>query len=98
MKSIYQYPLYVVDEQMVALTENAEPLSIEERDNRPVLFALCDPTMPVRHKKLWLLGTGHECQQPGERKFLGTVKLHGDALIYHAFIEHTPQVADHGMK
>ncbi len=90
---IYRYPLKVVDEQMVALTENAEPLSVEETDNTITLFALCDPARPVRHKKLWLLPTGSGHLDNGaDRKYLGTIKLHDGLLVYHAFVE-VPQPA-----
>lgn len=94
MKTIYKYALFIVDEQMVALPEGAHIMSVVEQGDKPVLYARCDPTMPVKHVKVWVIGTGHECSHVEGHGFAGTVAIMDGALMFHVFFEVPKQCFD----
>lgn len=43
MKTIYKYPLDVTDRQVIAMPEDAEILTVQVQNGKPMLWAVVDP-------------------------------------------------------
>jgi hypothetical protein len=92
MKSIWKFPLQVLDVQDVAMPIGAEILSLQVQPHPmntgvPCIWALVDPDEP---SKCWrtvrIFGTGHPMpDNPGT--YIGTFQIYGGAMVFHAFID-----------
>lgn len=86
MRSVYRYPLQLVDEQEIELPDGAEILSIQRREGRVDavdLWALVDPSAPPVKRRFHVVGTGHKVLFRG--RFLATVQIHHGQLVFHVF-------------
>lgn len=94
-RKIFKYNLEVTDKQTLKLPPGSHILSVMNQRDNIVLYALVWPT---ENKEVYedvsirIVGTGHDIDFfiPAERfgggyKFLGTVSLHGGALMFHVF-------------
>lgn len=66
----------------VTMPVGAEILHVAAQHAVVCVWALVDPKAPHEERRLVVAGTGHPI--PAERgRFLGTVLLHGGALVFH---------------
>lgn len=89
MKTIWKYPLVIMDSQVVVAPEGAEFLSATLKDGAPTLYALVDPKAPMESHEVQIRGTGHPIDEALLRShvFLGTVNTHNGLLVWHVFVE-----------
>jgi len=84
MKKIYKYNLYITDQQFIEIP--GEILSVANQNENIVLYALVnDNWTPVKYSIL-IVGTGNpidDCIR--DYKFLGTVPICNDKLMWHVF-------------
>jgi hypothetical protein len=91
-KTIYKYPIEVVDEQDIKIPQGAMFLSIQEQDDKIVLYYVVDPDeKETDSHHIVIVGTGHPMDNVGKGIFLGTVKMAGGKLMWHVFIR-VPQI------
>lgn len=84
MKTIYKYPLQVLDSQTVQMPENSEILSVGEcpRDGL-VMWAQVDIQEKEALQTIILRGTGQPLNG-SEGYFVGTVQMRS-GLVWHVF-------------
>jgi len=80
---IYKYVLKAKDEQVIKIKGLAKVLSVAEQDNNIVLYAQVDDNPHEYALAVDIVGTGHE--YAFQKEFLGTVKLHDGAIMFHIF-------------
>lgn len=85
MKTIYKYPLYIVDEQTIPLPKDAVPLSVQIQNGEPCLWAMVDSKAASWPRRVRIFGTGNPVDIEGSWKFVGTVQER--IFVWHVFIE-----------
>ena len=85
-QSIWKFELPVEDEVSVEMPRGSRVLSVGVQGVRIFLWALC-PTgrVPKEVRRFAIRGTGHPADGVSRNGFIGTVMLHGDALVFHVF-------------
>lgn len=90
-RMIYKYTLIETEEQALVLPREARLLSVDIQRGQICLWALVDPeTRMMERWSVRILGTGHEIKGVEEEYisasvFVGTVLMHGGALVWHVF-------------
>lgn len=84
MRTIYKYPLRIVDEQTVRMPIGAELLSVQMQNGLPCLWATVDPDLGERSRRILIRGTGHPLTGQ-EGRHISTFQMQGGALVFHAF-------------
>jgi hypothetical protein len=83
MKTIYKYPFRIQDEQMLAMPEGAQILSVQMQGTIPTIWALVASEAPLKPRKIEVYGTGHEIVDLNSLQYLGTVQERG--FVWHIF-------------
>lgn len=65
------------------MPKGSKILSLQMQDNKPTIWALCDPVAARETRKLIHCSTGSDCSGDLD-KFLGTYQTNG-GLVYHVF-------------
>jgi hypothetical protein len=81
--TIYKYPAPIDDEFTVEMPRGAQVLSVAIQDGIPCMWALVNPKEPLESRRFHWRGTGHPANLMG--RFVGTVLMHGGALVFHLF-------------
>jgi len=83
--NIFKYGLPMsYKEDVVLMPEGAKILSVDQQNDTPYLWALVNPSAPLKAKRFNVYGTGHVVPlNPGV--FIGTVLLMDGALVVHVF-------------
>ena len=84
--TVYKYPVPLEDEFTLDLPMAAKILTFQTQSNVPCVWALVDPDARPAERQFRLAGTGHPINE-AERDlvYVGTVQLHGGALVFHLF-------------
>ena len=89
MKTIYKYPLELVDEQTIALPKGAHILSVQWIRDSICVYALVDlDVKECEARQFVIIGTGHPIAPntiPVVHYFLGTVHNDDQSLVFHIF-------------
>ena len=94
MKTIWKFPLELIDEQDVMMPKGAKILSVHVQVSIDVseaheivcLWALVDPDAKLQKRVIEIFGTGNPIDVPGvTHKFIGTVQMRGGSLVWHVF-------------
>lgn len=84
-RTIYKYPLSIVNYQSVKLPLGAEILCIKNQGEIPCLWALVDPKQLISDPvQIRCVGTGHELTED-HAKYIDTVLICGGAIVLHFF-------------
>lgn len=83
---IYKYPLRPGTFE-IEMPEGARILSVAVQDDKPMMWALVDPSAPLSKHGLMVVGTGHNMEGLDVRnwRFVGTFQLDGGSLVFHLF-------------
>ncbi|AEG59005.1 DUF7352 domain-containing protein [Desulforamulus ruminis] len=85
MKRIFKYELEVAGFQVVNIQSEAI-LSVQEQNEKIVVYALVDTDLPPNKYEFGIIGTGHPITfDINKFCFLGTVKMYGGGLMFHVF-------------
>jgi hypothetical protein len=83
---VFKYLIPVDDEPTVRLPLGARILSVGQQNGVMFLWALVNPgEQRTERRTLRVAGTGHEIADVDELQFIGTVHMHGGALVFHIF-------------
>jgi hypothetical protein len=80
---IWKFPLVIIDHQTVEMPFFSTPLAVQMQHGELMLWALVEPTSPLRPKKFAVHGTGHSV--PAGEKYIGTAQMAGGELVWHVF-------------
>lgn len=83
MRTIYKYPLLILDEQEVEMPMGAGLMTVQMQNGQPCLWALVDTRNTVEKRKVLIRGTGHPADNVG--RYISTFQMKGGALVFHAF-------------
>lgn len=88
MKIVLKHPLQIVDSQDLVLYADSKILSVMNQNEGIVLYALEeDCVRGIDRYKVIIHGTGHTANDTDGCDFIGTVSLHGGALMFHVFVK-----------
>ena len=83
--AIYKYKLAVTDLQELPLPEGAEILTAQMQYDNLCLWAAVDTNVgKMVNRQIEIIGTGHPIEA-AQRDYIGTVQIHGGALVLHVF-------------
>lgn len=84
MKTIYKYILNPETVQSVIMPQDAKILSVQVQHGQICIWAVGKASGVNERRIFHVYGTGHELPDD-ELSFIGTVQLHGGALVFHVF-------------
>lgn len=85
-KTIYKYPLDVVDHQSITLPFGAQILCVQTQNNIPVIYAIVDRDSTLTEQRHFrTFGTGHTIDSKYADYYIGTYQLNGGRLVFHVF-------------
>lgn len=85
---IYKYLLPGLgEESSVELPSKMHICDINHQDGKLYMWACVDTTSPTVIRKVMVLGTGWEIDNPGQLQFLRTVHI-PNGYVYHVFAVH----------
>ncbi len=83
-KSIWKFNFKINDDVQIEMPKGAEVLSVQNQNEQPALWAICDTEAEKETRKFSISGTGHPINTDG-KKFIGTFQMSGGALVWHLF-------------
>jgi len=86
MFTIYKYVLDP-NENYYKILKPARILSVKSQQDTIVLYALVNTEEKEEEVYVDIIGTGHIFLPLQEVKFMSTVKLYGDNLMFHVFVD-----------
>lgn len=85
MKTIWKFPLEVVDEQLVDMPEGSEILAVQVQLGVPCLWAAVTPDAAKVKRCIATYGTGHPMKSRAADQYVGSYQLQGGALVFHVY-------------
>lgn len=86
MKTIHKYPIPVAASFPLRLPEGAEILILQMQRNVPCIWALVDPSKPLRLRVFVTVGTGFGLDDKFNfQSYVGTYQ--DDGFVWHVFEE-----------
>ena len=83
-KTIYKYPLQIIDEQWVNIPKGAEILTVQIQNGIPCLWAKVDAQEDNERRLIEIIGTGNPISN-SDRKYISTIQLEKGKLVFHVF-------------
>ena len=90
MRKIYKYPLFITYSQLVNVPQGSVFLSVTMQKNTPVCyFMVWADIAEMSSVRFKIFGTGHPIDESdiANMRFVGTLPMHYDDLMWHVFIE-----------
>ncbi|MGH7901606.1 MAG: DUF7352 domain-containing protein [Thermodesulfobacteriota bacterium] len=85
-KKIYKYQLEITDNQIIKMPVGAKILTVDTQgDDNVCLWALVDPNMEYKDRKIRIIGTGHPIEDWEKLEYIGTAQQLSGGLIWHVF-------------
>jgi hypothetical protein len=69
----------------VDMPRGAHVLTVQMQHERPMMWALVDPTEPVQKRRFVLVGTGHPVVNAEWMRYVGTFQVREGQLVFHLF-------------
>ena len=83
--TVWKYALKATAQQLVSIPQGAKLLHVAEQHGELCLWAHVDPSQSVEDRGIAIIGTGHNAPDPGQMDHVGSVLMHGGALVFHVF-------------
>lgn len=83
MKTIWKYPIDLINKQAVAMPKGAVILTVQMQDSTACLWAMVDPDKSLELRVIELYGTGHSLDND-DRGYIGTFQTQ-TGLVFHVF-------------
>jgi hypothetical protein len=86
MRTIYKYPIAVVDQQTLRLPAEAEILCVQMQGEQPCIWALVTPNATTKDRDIRVYGTGHRMpDETASHRYIGTIQMAAGSLVFHVF-------------
>jgi len=82
---IFKYVIPTTDEFQIRMSKGATVLTVDVQNGLPCIWALVDKNAEQEYRSFRLLGTGFPSDDVSGDQYVGTVLLHGGALVLHLF-------------
>ncbi len=88
MKTIWKFPLQLVDEQILNMPDTAHILTVQVQRDIPCLWAIVDPSdVSRRPRRVAIVGTGNPVPDWAHLgNYVSTFQLIAGSLIFHVFV------------
>lgn len=87
MESIWKFPIVVTDDQEVEMPEGARIVTVQVQKGTLNLWAIVDPSAPLKKRHIKVVGTGHSQSSLSSLSYIGTAQMMEGTLIWHVFEE-----------
>lgn len=87
MKTIYKHPLQITDKQTIKIAKGSIILSTAIQRGQFCIWYACDTRNKLEEISIYIFGTGHKIENDFDGKFIGTVLMSEDDLVWHVFQE-----------
>lgn len=87
MRTIWKFPLEVIDEQRVEMPEGAEILCVQVQAGVPCLWAVVIPDAAKVKRTIAVYGTGHPMKVKRADTYIGSFQLQGGFLVFHVYAD-----------
>jgi hypothetical protein len=87
MKTVWKFPLEIVDFQKLLMPENAQILTVQMQHDEPCIWALVDSNAPRKIREVYTRGTGQAADLPLSVAWIGTYQAKGGEFVFHVFAE-----------
>ena len=87
-RSVFKYALEIVHYQSVDMPHNAQILCVQPQRGKPCIWALVNPTNPVKARRFHIVETGHLIEDGDSERYVGTVQIvypMEGPLVWHIF-------------
>ena len=86
MSSIFKYPIQIAGLQEINMPQYADIMSVQTQNGYPYIWALVDPSRPLKKVVLKVFTTGGEVPDylHKHHKFIGTFQT-GEGFVGHLF-------------
>ena len=84
MKTIWKYLLPLQERPSIDMPEGAEILSVQFQREVLTMWALVDPSKPLKARHFEIAGTGFELRDL-PRRHIATVQTESQNLVWHIF-------------
>ena len=85
MKTVWKFNLQVTDWQAIAIPNVYELLCVQVQYGTPCIWALVDPSTPVITIDIITHGTGRDCFDVSNAKYIGSYQLNGGNFVGHVW-------------
>jgi hypothetical protein len=89
MKTIWKFPLEVIDFWDVAMPQGAEIICLQMNNKKPTIWAIVEDQAPINWEKrsFRTYGTGHEASSASKKAYVGTYQftVHSTVFVFHVF-------------
>ena len=89
MKTIWKYPLSLLDRQSLGMPAGAQVLTVQLQAGGLQVWALVDSDAPEVERHFRIYGTGHPVSDDSGH-YVGTFQIQGGALVFHVFDSEMP--------
>lgn len=83
MKTIFKYPLDVVDTQVIKLPKGADPFTAQFQSDQLCIWAAVDTDAELEDREFRIIGTGQPLDLSGVFRYLSTVQQ--GSFVWHIF-------------
>lgn len=85
MDTIHKFAVPLTDVSDIKMPRGARVLCVGIQNGDPYIWARVDTKAPMAMRRVRLAGTGHDLAIGPDAPWLGTVHIHGGALVFHLF-------------
>ncbi len=86
MRTIWKFPLKIINTQIIEMPYGAEILTAQEQYDELQLWALVDSEATLKIKyRINIYGTGHPISYEDRLRYISTVQLRKGTLVLHIF-------------
>jgi hypothetical protein len=85
VKTIYKYPMPIVDELTKELPAGSQLLCVQMQRGEPQLWAVVDTDQPPVARDFRWVGTGHPFDLGTHCAYIGTVQISEGLRVFHLF-------------
>ena len=86
MKTIWKFPILEPHEyNEIEMPEGADVLTVQMQGKTMCLWAIVDPEAPKVPRMFNVCGTGNSMLEHVQRRYIGTIQMHGGQYIFHIF-------------
>jgi hypothetical protein len=83
MRTIFKYPVGVIDVQKIELPKGARILCVQEQNGTLCLWAEVETPSKTTTRTIEVIGTGNPISMVDNRIYIGTAQI--DGLVWHVY-------------
>jgi len=85
VRTIYEFPLEVIDAQAVQMPSGAQILTVQKQNGTPCIWGMVDTENQKEERFFEIFGTGHPMHEDMGvgREYVGTFQMHSGSLVFH---------------